>query len=70
MEKIVHELYIYSTSTMYKLPENKISNNEWNVLFDEMYALFTSKGIQDSFYSLIRQYFRICLAEVLVNKKI
>ena len=65
MERISDEYRTYSR--VYKLPPLKISNKEWELLFDTMYHQFEEYGIEELFYEYASALQRYVFAYALVK---
>lgn len=65
-ERILSELDVYLFT--YQLPPFNITDNEWNVFFDELEKLLKSKNAVISFYRICSELLRKTCAKALINK--
>lgn len=67
MIQIVKEIDAYVAA--YNIPPIDISNNQWDLYFDNAYQLFVEKGIERKFYDLMSQIGRLTFSKSLLNKE-
>lgn len=67
MIQLAAEYRTYKTA--YKLPEFKVRNKEWDLLFDTMYDRLKELSLEDRLYELMSFTQRYVFADSLVNKR-
>jgi len=67
MEQIKKEMDMYSI--VYKTPPFDILDEHWILFFDNIYAFFENKKIENDFYDTMSQIAKFVFAKSLVNNK-
>lgn len=67
MEQVVKEIEIYKSK--YNIHPIKITSNQWDIYFNNMYQFFKEKGIEKKFYLSMSLVTDFTLANSLINEK-
>lgn len=65
--RIIDEIDAYSQ--VYRLPNFKISDTEWDLLFNSVYSLLNGKNVSDEYYDVMSEITRITLANSLLKNR-
>ena len=65
ISKVVEEIEAYTT--IYNLPQLKLSDANWDKLFDILYGIYVSKGMEESYYDYLSFLVRYVFSKVLLD---